>query len=219
MADQAKLNELLKWSIENSAASQDGATADQTEHPRSQLNPELLAQLLGGPSDADRMRDAMTAIVLPLDKVSLEDKLVAWDNLEQLIEQIDNANNMEPMGLWPPLLQQLQHDEGEMRRMAAWCVSTAVQNNIKSQERLLEHGGIPQLAKLAVEDGEQAVRKKAITALSSAVRNFQPGLDALEQSLPEKVWTRRKLGLDAADMDAVDSVIKALRDHSAAAAS
>lgn len=208
MTDQNNLNELLKWSVENSSSSD--------APPKTQLNPELLAQLLGGPSDADRMRDSMTAILAPLSQCDLPNKLIAFENFELLIEQIDNANNMQPMGLWPPLISQLENEEVELRRMAAACVSAAVQNNVKSQEFALGHGVVPKLAKLATEDGELKVRKKAITALSSLVRNFQPGMDELEKSLPEDVWTRRKTGLDAADMEACDEIIQMLRDRSAA---
>lgn len=68
--------------------------------------------------------------------VSLDDKLVAFDNFEQLIESLDNANNMEPLGLWSPLVGLLAHREPDMRRMAAWCVGTAVQNNEKSQDKV-----------------------------------------------------------------------------------
>lgn len=206
-------NPLLQWSIENSAP-----TAADPSAPKSQLNPELLAQLLGGPSDADRMRDSMTAILAPISQCDLENKAIAWENFELLIEQIDNANNMEPMGLWPPLISQLDNVNTDMRRSAAACVGAAVQNNVKSQEFALSHGVVPKLAKLAVEDQEMAVRKKAITALSGLVRNFQPGLDELEKSLPADVWTPRKTGLDAADMEACDEIIQTLRDRSAARA-
>lgn len=211
MGDQ--MNQLLQWSIENST----NTTSDPSA-PKSTLNPELLAQLLGGPSDADRMRDSMTAILAPISQCDLENKTIAWENFELLIEQIDNANNMEPMGLWPPLISQLDNEITEMRRMAAACVGAAVQNNVKSQEFALAHGVVPKLAKMAIEDGEVGVRKKAITALSSLVRNFQPGLDELEKSLPEAVWTPRKTGLDAADMEACDEIIQMLRDRSAARA-
>lgn len=131
------LSQLLKWSIENSAAGEnaDGNTdAAAAAPPRSQLNPELLAQLLGGPSDADRMRDAMAAIYS--DEVDLENKLIAWDNFEQLVENLDNANNMETLGLWMPLIGKLDDAEAEVRNMALWCLGTAVQNNIKCQEKV-----------------------------------------------------------------------------------
>jgi hypothetical protein len=211
---QQSLNELLKWSIEHSTSSQNGTSTDQPRDASKGLNAEALAQLLGGPSDADRMRGAMAAIVAPLDQVDLENKTIAWDNLEQLIEQIDNANNMESLGLWAPLIQQLDSDEAEMRSWAAWCLSTAVQNNVKCQEKLLEKGAISRLARLATEDPVQAVRKKAVTALSSEVRNFQPGLDELHKYVPKELWAGRN-GVDAGDMEAVDEVIQKLRDHAA----
>lgn len=217
MSDQQQsLNQLLQWGIEHSDSSRDAAPTDQQRDPNRGLNSKMLAELFGGPSDADRMREAMTAIVAPMDQIDLENKVIAWDNFEQLIEQIDNANNMDSMGLWPPLIQQLDHNEAEMRKNAAACCSTAVQNNVKSQERMLSAGAVPKLAKLATEDSNQGVRKKAISALSSEVRNFQPGMDELEKSLPDSVWTRRKAGLDAADMDACDEIIQKLRDISAA---
>jgi hsp70-interacting protein len=68
---------------------------------------------------------------------TLGNKLTAFDDLEQLIETIDNANNLEVLGLWTPLVQQLQNEEPELRRMAAWCIGTAVQNNPKAQERVI----------------------------------------------------------------------------------
>lgn len=217
MSDQQQsLNQLLQWSIENSDSSRDAAPTDQQRDPNRGLNSQMLAELLGGPSDADRMREAMSAIVAPMDQIDLDNKLVAWDNFEQLIEQIDNANNMESMGLWPPLVQQLDHEESDMRKNAAACCSTAVQNNVKSQERLLSTGVVPKLVKLAVEDSNQGVRKKAISALSSEVRNFQPGMDELEKSLPDSVWTTKRRGVDAADMEACDEIIQTLRDNSAA---
>ncbi|PPJ50069.1 hypothetical protein CBER1_05058 [Cercospora berteroae] len=218
MTDQAALNSLLQWGITNSAAANDDAPEGQRRDPTKGLNPEMLAQLLGGPSDADRMKDAMHAIVAPMDKVDLENKLIAWDNFEQLIEQIDNANNMDPLKLWEPLIRQLDHEEPEMRKNAALCISTAVQNNVKSQEHANSLGVVPKLAKLATDDTNQAVRKKAIGALSSQVRNFQPGMDELEKALPESVWKSSEGGQDASDMDSCDAIIQKLRDLSAAKA-
>lgn len=128
-----KLNSLLKWSIQN----QDNTTTNNNnvvESASRGLNPEVLSSLFGGPSDADLMKAAMSALYSP--DVDLENKMVAFDNFEQLIESLDNANNMESLGLWTPLVQLLEHEEADMRRMAAWCVGTAVQNNEKSQDKV-----------------------------------------------------------------------------------
>ena len=234
------LTNLLKWGIENSvpsshpaaAASADGTTTAVAAHSSSDtssapapsndtdpasappagggsnLNPEILSALFGGPSEADLMRAAMD--VLTDATTTLDNKLIAFDNFEQLIESLDNANNLEPLALWTPLLSLLAHDAHEMRRMAAWCVGTAVQNNARSQERLVAMGGVPALVGLATREGEEeAVRRKAIYALSSAVRNYQPAMDVVAEELGKH---GRGEKVDAADMDAVDGVIEWLRD-------
>jgi hsp70-interacting protein len=95
-------------------------------------NAEALATLLGGPSDAELMVNCMDAINSA--GTTLDDKLIAFDNLEQLVETIDNANNLKALGLWTPLVQLLKNEEPELRRMAAWCIGTAVQNNPTAQE-------------------------------------------------------------------------------------
>lgn len=207
------LNQLLQWSIENSDASKNDPTTqptDQQRDPKKGLDPQVLAHLFGAPSDADRMREAMSAIIAPMDQVDLENKMLAWDNFEQLIENLDNANNMQPLGMWVPLVQQLNHEEGEMRRMAAWCCSTAVQNNESSQETLLAISAIPKLLQLVLDDPVQAVRKKAASALSSEVRNYQPATDELIKHMPDDLWPVGKK-VDAGEMEQVDELIDILR--------
>ncbi|BDD61807.1 hsp70 nucleotide exchange factor fes1 [Monascus purpureus] len=219
-----QMNNLLKWSIENSTPSQqqqqsqqqnNNAPSSETAAPAANrgVNPEMLRALFGGPSEAELMKAAMEA--LHSEEVDLENKLIAFDNFEQLVESVDNANNMEPLGLWSPLVKLLEHEEAEMRRMAAWCVGTAVQNNEKAQDRLLVLNALPTLVSMSVSDPEPAVRKKAVYALSSAVRNYQPAMDETVRHLPEGYPRGEKI--DAGDMDAVDSVIDKLRAHKAAA--
>lgn len=198
------LNKLLAWSLEN----QDGYEGPKNQ---GQLDPELLKSLFGGPSEADLMKAAMENITSTDPEVTLESKLTAFDNFEQLIESIDNANNIANLSLWTPLLGCLAHEEAEIRRMAAWCVGTAVQNNAQSQEKLLAMGGIPTLVSMAVDDAEdKAVRKKAIYALSSASRNYQPAMDVCVEELGKKGHVHGKVTAD--DMDSVDTVMNPLKE-------
>lgn len=96
--------------------------------------------------------------------------------------------------------------------MAAWCVGTAVQNNEKSQERLLAMNGIPKLVRLATGEKEGAqVRRKAVYALSSACRNYQPAMDVLTEELGKTGRSGEKV--DAGDMDACDVLIGGLREE------
>ncbi|KAK3685943.1 nucleotide exchange factor Fes1-domain-containing protein [Podospora appendiculata] len=223
-----QLNGLLKWGIQNSvpptSTSTSATAVTSTDADPSPIIPPTpapldqaaLAALLfgGGPSDADLMKAAIEVITDTDPTNTLENKLIAFDNFEQLIEGLDNANNLETLSLWTPLLSLLEHDESELRRMAAWCVGTAVQNNAKTQERLFALGGIPTLVKLATRAGEaEGVRRKAVYALSSAVRNYQPAMDAASQAFAELGHADKGAKVDAGDMDAVDEVMNWLKQR------
>ncbi|OBT73853.1 hypothetical protein VF21_06686 [Pseudogymnoascus sp. 05NY08] len=214
-----QLNKILKWSVENSAAPVEGADAS-TAAPRSTstLDPEVLASLFGGPSEADLMKDSMSAILSTDPEMTMEARMIAFDNFEQLIENLDNANLMEPLKLWQPLISLLSSDESELRMMAAWCIGTAVQNNEKSQKMLFGEGGIPPLVDLAINEKEtREVRRKAIYALSSGLRNFQEAMNEFVDDMKDK--GQKNYGIvDAGDMDAVDGIINYLREEASKSA-
>ncbi|KAF2443601.1 Fes1-domain-containing protein [Karstenula rhodostoma CBS 690.94] len=203
-----KFNDLLKWGIENSEASRNDPNAPK--NPNTQLDPQTLQEILSGmsgPSDAEMMKYKMDVIQHP--DATLEQKVIAFEDFEMMIQGIDNANNIESLKLWAPLIEQLGHEEAELRKYAAWCAGTAVENNVKAQERLLLLGALPTLVKLATEDTNEAVRKKAVRALSCATRNYQPALDAVVDSVPSTFKPEKEL--DAGDMDSVDILIDKLR--------
>ncbi|KAF2640731.1 putative Hsp70 nucleotide exchange factor [Massarina eburnea CBS 473.64] len=209
MADPV-MNNLLRWGIENSESSHDPNAPNAPPESRTQLNPAALQAFFGGmKSDADHMKDSMN--IIEDAGASNEQKEVAFEDLEMLIQGIDNANNMENLGLWSRLVDKFEHEEPSLRKWAAWCAGTAVENNPKAQERLLVIGAVPSLVKLATEDESVDVRKKAVRALSAVSRNYQPGLDALVDNVPSDFKPKDKL--DAADMDSVDSLITPLREH------
>jgi len=163
------------------------------------------------------MKAAMSVLHDPDPALSLDDRLIAFDNFEQLIESLDNANNMHNLGLWKPLLDLLAHEEAEMRHMAAWCVGTAVQNNAPSQEKLLAHEGIPKLVDMALKPDERSdVRRKAVYALSSACRNYQPAMDVCTEHLA-KSGKGPSEKVDAMNMDAVDAVMEPLKKEASQA--
>ncbi|KAL1972547.1 hypothetical protein VTN31DRAFT_6961 [Thermomyces dupontii] len=203
-----RLKELLRWGIENSDTSKQSTGSDESYVPPRPIDPEVLEALFGGPSEAELMKQFME--VLHSDEVDLENKLVAFDNFEQLVESIDNANNLEPLGLWTPLIELLQHQEPDMRRMAAWCIGTAVQNNQKAQDKLIVLNALPKLISLSTSDPDAKVRRKAIYAISSAVRNYQPALDEVIRHMPKEIAPTGRI--DAGNMDAVDAVMDKLKD-------
>lgn len=201
------LNSLLSWSIENSDAARDPDLP--TREPKG-LSADALRALMGGPSDADLMRQAMTIIVSGDPEATHDAKMAAFDNFEQLIENLDNANNMEPLGLWEPLISQLDSPEADFRRMAAWCIGTAVQNNEKSQERFLAVNGVEKIVKVVLDDPDKAVRRKAVYALSSSIRNYQPAMNEAVKRLPKDIVGPDQVS--AADMDVIDAIMAKIRD-------
>ncbi|KAF2229375.1 Fes1-domain-containing protein [Viridothelium virens] len=207
------LNSLLKWSIENSSNQSDSSTKNTstaaTYTPNRGPDPSALASLLGGPSDAELMKSSMVVITSPSTPVPA--RRTAFDNFEQLIENLDNANNMSVLGLWVPLLQQLNSEDAEVRNMAIACVRTAVQNNLPTQEKALEMGAVPILIGIALRDQDVGVRKRAVRALSAEIRNFQVGLDAFLEGLRVEGMEERKV--DAGDMQAVDELIEKLLER------
>ena len=127
------LTNLLKWGVENSDSSRKDPTSQVKKSQN--LNTEALAALFGNqPSNAQLMKEAMK--IIEDEENDLKNRLTAFDNFEQLIEGIDNANNLGPLELWEPLVKMLRDKEAELRTYAAWCCATAVQNNIESQERV-----------------------------------------------------------------------------------
>ena len=200
------LNSLLEWSIKNSSGQRD---PDQPAEAPKGMSADALRSLMGGPSDADLMKEAMAIVLSP--ETTQESKMTAFDNFEQLVENLDNANNMEPLGLWSPLLSVFDSNNTDLRRMAAWCVGTAVQNNVKCQERLLAMGGVDKLCNMAVNDSDKAVRRKAVYALSSTIRNYQPAMNEAIKKLPKDIVGPDQVS--ATDMDVIDAIMAKLRER------
>ena len=71
-------------------------------------------------------------------------------------------------------------------------------------------GAIPTLVNMAIEEADEGIRRKALYALSSEMRNYQPATDEAVKALPERLRTGRSI--NAADMEAVDGVITKLRE-------
>ena len=95
------------------------------------------------------------------------------------------------------------------------CCESLLRRKDANVLQALAIGAIPKVAKL-VDDGDAAVRKKAIRVISSEVRNYKPALEEALKYLPKEVVGEGKY--DADDMESVDVLINALRERSANAA-
>lgn len=165
------MEKLLHWSI---AASQgDKDAIEKAGKP----DPKLLQQLFGGgpnPMDDPKLMVENMKLIMN-EEADLENKLISIDNFEMLIENLDNANNIENLKLWDPLFKILEFNEQELVAGSLSIIGTAVQNNVNSQDNFLKYdGGLRKIINLA-NDKEQSfnVRVKALYALSNLVRNHE----------------------------------------------
>lgn len=194
MSNDKNAQQLLQWGLAQSSSttsSNDIASisADIASGRRPDLSDPNLYDALMGKSEAQMMREELSLAVNPT--APLEDRLVALDNFEMLIEQIDNSNNITSMGMWPPLISLLHSEEPKVQTAAAWILGTAVQNNDKAQVAVLEYQPVEALLGL-LGSQDQEVRGKAMYALSGLLKHNP---QAMVQFDKETGWDVLKGGL------------------------
>ncbi|KAJ3044106.1 hsp70 nucleotide exchange factor fes1 [Rhizophlyctis rosea] len=163
--------ELLQWSVLNTATRNEDTTVDASEAVRNRepIDPKWLEVILGK-DDAIRMRECVQTI--QDETVGLDDRVTAFDELEELVESLDNANDLRPLNLWAPILAVLTsspHDK--LRLYAAWVLGTAVQNNSKAQKDFLETSCLPPVIDRLTTDPSPEVRAKILYCLSGCLSN------------------------------------------------
>ena len=175
MANNRTADQLLKWGLQNAPANPDGTSSvtSVTEDVAAGRRPDLadpgLYDAIMGKSEAQMMQEELS-VAMDTSR-TVEDRCTALDNFEMLIEQVDNANNMEPMRMWPAVLSLLRAPEPAIQLAAAWVVGTAVQNNDKAQAVALRHGVLAPLMQLHLSPYAD-VRSKGVYALSAMLRHY-----------------------------------------------
>ncbi|KAI5964526.1 FES1 [Candida theae] len=169
------MDKLLHWSIAQQAGDKEALA--KIGEP----DPKLLNQLFGGPDEVALMKESIAIAHNP--KVELKDKEIALENFEMLIENMDNANNIENLGLWHPLVDLLNNDvPDDLRIIVGGIIGTAVQNNPKSQEDFEKTNALQDLVKIAGNGTNKALQNKALYAISSYIRNYKPGYKQFDES-------------------------------------
>ncbi|KAF7327782.1 Fes1 domain-containing protein [Mycena kentingensis (nom. inval.)] len=190
------MESLLRWSIENSTPT-DGTTPPAA--PRQPLDPGIIDHILGK-SDAVLMKEDMAAAT---DESKDEDtRIDALDHLEMLIEQIDNANNLEKLKLWTPLQTLITSTPSNaLKTQALWVAGTALQNNPAAQDAYLEHDPLPALTSFLVPSpsAPASTRSKAVYTLSGLLKHNALAVAAL--SRPDVAgWDRLREALHDPDL-------------------
>lgn len=166
------MEKILQWS-----------TAQQSDDPEVRAkapapDPKLLAQVLGadtGKDDATLMKEDISVVLCDDPKISIDDKLTALEDFEMLIQNLDNANNMSPMGIWPEISKLYTYtgeEQDEFRGLAALITGSAVQNNMKCQNDFLSivgKDGFESLLSLVTKSNHFNVRARSLYALTGLV--------------------------------------------------
>ncbi|KAI0287416.1 hypothetical protein BC826DRAFT_1044638 [Russula brevipes] len=124
------MQSLLRWSIENSGSSNDTASGVAPPSRRTDLDPGIIDAILGRP-DSELMKEALA---------KAQD---AQTPVASLVENIDNANDLEKLGMWEPLQSLLASPSDDVKVQALWVIGTAVQNNPAAQKAYLALDPLP----------------------------------------------------------------------------
>ncbi|KAH8822560.1 adenyl-nucleotide exchange factor [Flagelloscypha sp. PMI_526] len=183
------MERLLRWGLENTPA----GTSEAPSPSRQPLDPGVIDAILGK-SDAEQMKDDM-AVALDSSKKENE-RVEALDHFEMLVENIDNASDLERIGLWPPLHSLLSaHDTpNSVVLQALWAIGTALQNNPAAQDAYMKLNPIPDI--LAFSQSSMKVRAKVVYAISGLLKHNAPAIEQMR----EEDWKALRSGLSDPDI-------------------
>jgi hypothetical protein len=161
------------------------------------LDPGVIDYILGKP-DAVLMKEALASAVD--DNLQEEDRVVALDNLELLVENLDNANDLEKLQLWKPLQDLLTSPSStdSIKRQTLWVIGTAVQNNPAAQSSYLSLAPLPTILSFLTPLGNSPqTRSKAVYALSGVLKHNAAAVQAFDAA---DGWTGFRLALEDSDI-------------------
>lgn len=168
------MKKLLSWGLENATRSEDAPETTQTTRPREPLDPKWVDIILGK-SDNLRMKEC-TERALDSD-LSIEDRLLALDELELLVEDIDNAQDYCTLNLLPLLLSLIDNADGTLPQELAvhilWILGTMVQNNVPVKLKFLQLNVLELVMRryLSQDQAQEYTTSKALYVISGLIRH------------------------------------------------
>lgn len=103
---------------------------------------------------------------------TLDEKVAALYDLEYYVHQVDNAKDFLSMGGLRLVIEGLNSTEAVLKEHAAFVLGAALSSNPKVQIEAIEGGALQKLLVIVATEQPQAVKKKALFALSSLLRHF-----------------------------------------------
>ncbi|MED6112064.1 hypothetical protein PIB30_058302 [Stylosanthes scabra] len=170
----SSMDSMLHWAISHSDPEKlkESAQAQQRLSPselqKRQMEIKEIMEKTRMPSDADLMKIAISD--LNNISASLEDRYRALQELLELVEPLDNANDLHKLGGLVVITQELNHSDPGIRTVAAWILGKASQNNPIVQQQVLELRVLSKLMNM-VKSKSLEEANKALYAVSALIRN------------------------------------------------
>jgi hypothetical protein len=125
-----------------------------------------------GKPDAARMQELCDLVQ---SSTNIDERTSALQELEELVSNLDNANDLEPLQLWKPLISFLSDSNSLIRFHTAWVLGTAVQNNEKSQQSFYKYGGVEAIIPL-LNDSDVTVISKSLYCIAGLINHYPNAL-------------------------------------------
>ncbi|KAM8973577.1 nucleotide exchange factor SIL1 [Pelodytes ibericus] len=100
------------------------------------------------------------------------EKVEALYDLEYYVHQVDNAQNLNKLGALQLLVNSLNGTEPSLVEHSAFVIGSALASNPKVQVEAFEGGALQKLLVVLATEQPISVKKKALYALSSLLRQF-----------------------------------------------
>ncbi|KAL9267132.1 Hsp70 nucleotide exchange factor FES1-like protein [Drosera capensis] len=170
----SSLDGILQWAIGHSDPAKLKETAQNVQRTspdelkKRQAELKELMEGLRMPSDAEMMKIAIDD--LSNSSLSFSDRVRALEELLILVEPIDNANDLNKLGGLVAVIKELDNVEWEIRKLSAWVLGKASQNNPVVQDQVLQLGALKKLI-MMVKSNFVEEATKALYAVSALIRN------------------------------------------------
>ncbi|KAJ9108150.1 hypothetical protein QFC19_002618 [Naganishia cerealis] len=215
------LQQLLQWSTSQTVQQQAGNNSSTAVAPKEDVTPitpgstaaapiqekkfdTAILDHIMGKSEAVIMREKL-AIAVDREE-DLSERIMAMDDFEMLVESIDNASDMQNMGMWPKVLDLLTDKQDPIIKLACWICGTAIQNNPKAQEAFHSHKPMSKLYSIISSihptnsdiQISNSTRAKAVYCLSAALKHWPAAITDLSDD-SDRGWSTLREGLSDPD--------------------
>jgi len=120
--------------------------------------------------DLDRMKESLTLLKDEKNEHSVLEITKSLEELEDLVESIDNANDLVKINGLHVILPLLRSTESTIRSATASVLTTCLQNNPNFQKSLIEINGFQILVELFKNDTDESVQLKTLGAISAIIK-------------------------------------------------